>query len=613
MPRLSFRALFVCVIAVLSSSAQEPESTKPPDSPAAPAQPTRQESIIVTGSYEPIPLEEADRSVSLLDVKRLELLSRSFSDILRLDSSLDLRSRAPDGVQGDLSIRGATFGQTLVLLDGLRLNDVQSGHHNLDIPVPLGAVEQIEVLKGSGSTLYGSDAVGGVVNFVTRRPETSEVRLRGALGNWGVNQEAGVASYVRRGFTEQLSFSRDFSTGFIPNRDYRNLSLSSKTILDTNLGASEVTLAYNDRPFGAQGFYGDYPSWERTKGWFAGARQAVGQNTEVDFAYRRHTDLFVLFRDRPQVYTNRHAVDSYQVSLRRKQPVRQNMTVYYGAEGIHDGIGSNNLGNHNRTRGAGYAALDVRALHRFSFNAGVRDEVWGSFNHEVSPSVSGGVWLGGGLRLRASASRAFRLPTYTDLYYHDPANLGSPNLRPETAWSYEGGLEWNRGGRWRAAATVFERREHDGIDYVRASPSDIWRAMNFQRLNFTGVEALLGFRAGSSQRIEVQYTGLHGAQDQLDGQYSKYSFNYPVHSGLVNWEALWPGGISTRVRVGALERYERDPYALVDVFAARARGNVRPFLHLTNLSGTSYQEIPGVPMPGRGIVGGVDVVVFRSR
>src|SRR5207253_7791651 len=117
----------------------------------------KHETIVVTGVYEPVAIDEVDRSVRILPVKGEELLSNTLVDLLRLDPSLDLRERAPNGVQTDLSIRGGTFGQTLVLVDGQRMNDAQSGHHNMDIPLPLEAISRIEVLRGCGSTLYGSD------------------------------------------------------------------------------------------------------------------------------------------------------------------------------------------------------------------------------------------------------------------------------------------------------------------------------------------------------------------------------------------------------------------------------------------------------------------------
>jgi iron complex outermembrane receptor protein len=544
--------------------------------------------------------------VRSVDVERLRLLSNTFADLLRLDSSLDLRQRAPNTLQGDLSIRGGSFGATLILLNGLRLNDAQSGHHNLDLPVPIESIGRVEILKGSGSTLYGSDAVGGVVNFITRTPEASEVRLRTAIGNFGVNQQQGAFTYVRDNFTQQLSFSRDFSTGFMADRDYRNLSFASLTHVVSGLGSTDLTLANNDRPFGANQFYGNYNSWERTRGWFAALRQSIGERTEATVAFRRHTDMFVLYRDRPQVFTNRHAVEGFETSVRRWENLGSNVKLYYGGEGYRDSIESNNLGQHDRARGAGYAALDVRALKRFSFTAGIRDEVYGSFNHQFSPTISGGAWLSPSLKLRASVSRAFRLPTYTDLYYHDPANAGSPNLRPEKAWSYEGGADWNHRGKLRAEATVFYRRERDGIDFVRASSTDIWRATNFQQLNFTGVEASLTANLNRTQIVEVQYTGLHGVQSALSGLQSKYAFNYPVHSGVVSWQGILPGGIAARTRIGALERYARDPYALVDIYAAGTRGKVHPFVQLSNATDAMYEEIFGVRMPGRAVIVGIE-------
>lgn len=569
----------------------------------------RRDTVVVTGTYQPLPLEEADRSVRVLDVRRIELVSNTFADLLKLDASVDMRQRAGNTVQSDVSIRGGSFGQTLVLLDGLRLNDVQSGHHNFDVPLPLESMSQIEVLKGAGSTFYGSDAIGGVVNFLSRRPEATEFRLRAAAGSFGVNQQRAVLSYAGPRLSQQFAASRDFSTGFIANRDYRNLSLSSLTHVPSRLGGTTLTLASNDRPFGAEQFYGNFNSWERTRTWFASARQELGPRTAASFAFRRHTDLFVLYRDRPQVFTNRHAVESFQAAVRRYEDLWPAARLHYGVEGYRDAIVSNNLGRHDRARGAAYAAFDVRALRRFSFSVGVRDEVFGSGEHEWSPSFSAGAWLSPQWKLRASASRAFRLPTYTDLYYQDPANRGSADLRPEQAWSYESGVDWNPGSRVRASAAIFHRRERDVIDYVRTSPADIWRATNFQRLAFTGVEASVWLRD-----VELHYTGLRGAQSALDGYLSKYVFNYPVHSAIAAWHGTLAGRIVARTRIGAVQRFTRSAYGVWDVYAAAApRWRVRPFLQATNLTSTRYEEIPRVAMPGRAIVGGLEWVAWSAR
>jgi len=573
----------------------------------------RHDTVVVTGAYETIPLEEADRSVTLFELTgEAALLSHTLADFLKLDPSIDLRQRGPNSIQGDLSIRGSTFGQTLVLVDGMRVNDAQTGHHNLDLPFPVESLERVEVLKGSGSAFYGSDAMGGVVNLITRSPEHSEVRLRIGAGNYGQNQQRGSVALSQKRWSEHLTFSRDFSSGFIEDRDYRNLSLASRTEVATPLGPTTVVLALSDRPFGAGQFYGDFNSWERTKSWFASARQSLGERTQASFAFRRHTDLFVLYRDRPEDFTNRHAVLSYQGALRRWEPLGRNVKLHYGVEGFREEIDSNNLGSHDRARGAGYFALDVRALGRFSFTIGGRQEVYGSVNGQFSPTAAAGVWLSPHLKLRGSLSRAFRLPAFTDLYYHDPANRGSPNLRPESAWSYEAGLDWNTGGRFRGQVTVFQRKERDGIDYVRFSPDGVWRATNFQRLSFTGIEASLTVVPARKHRVQIGYTGLHGGQQMVAGVVSRYVFNYPRHTGLLTWEAALPAGMLARSRLGVVQRYGRDAYAVWDVYLAYNRGRIHPFLQLTNLTGASYEEIPGVVMPGRGILGGIEFVAYSA-
>lgn len=574
------------------------------------AQEPRRETIVVTGQYEPVPLAEADRAVSVITLPEDWTLYRSFADLLELIPSVDLRQRAPAGVQSDLSIRGSTFGQTLVLLNGIRINDVQTGHHNMDIPVPLESVDRIEVLRGSGSTMYGSDAVGGVLNVITRKPEATELRIGAGIGNFGINQQHAALTLVSGKLSEQLTLSRDFSSGFAPDRDYRNLSLVSDTFLASSWGGTEILLAHGDKPFGADQFYGNYNSWERTRTWYASIRQALGTKTETYFAYRRHTDLFVLYRDRPEFFTNRHDGESWVGGLRRRQELSRTATLNYGAEGFHDYIDSNNLGVHSRSRAAAYTGLDVRALGRFSFTVGAREEVYRKWSGQFSPTVAAGAWLNSHLKLRASASRAFRLPGYTDLYYHDPANLGSPGLRPEKAWSYEGGLSWNAGGAWKGDLTYFERLEHDGIDYIRRSPADIWRATNYQRLHFRGVEASADARLAKAQLLGFDYTYLTGAQDLLAGFESRYVFNYPSNTALVRWTGTLPGRITARSRMGVTQRLARDAYAVWDASAVGNYGRLRPYLQIANVTATRYQEILGVAMPGRSVIAGLDLIVF---
>jgi iron complex outermembrane receptor protein len=569
------------------------------------------QTIVVTGVFEPMTLEEIDRAVRVLPARSQGLVLNSLVDLLRLDPSVDLEERAPGGVQTDVSIRGSSFGQTLVLLNGQRLNDAQSGHHNMDIPVPVEAVSRVEVLRGSGSTMYGSDAVGGVINVIAEPPAVTEFRMRTALGNQGINQQRASLGIAGRKLSEQVSFSRDFSSGFRPDRDYRNLEFASTTRLATSLGTTSVTAAYMDHPFGADQFYGNFNSWENTKTWFAGLQQQFGDQTTASFSFRRHSDLFVLFRDRPEAFTNHHSDESYQAALRRRQEISASATAFYGVETLHESIVSNNLGDHSRSRGAAYAAVDFRALKRFSLSMSAREEIYRSFSGTLNPTVSGAMWLSQRLKLRASGSRAFRVPSYTDLYYHDPGNVGNPGLKPESARTYEAGLDWIPSAKVRGDLTVFERRVRDGIDYYRLSSTDIWRALNISNLKFRGAEAALHLTPSRTQTIDLRYTGLRGTQDTVPVGATKYTFNYPTHSGVVQWQANPRGNFVFRTRVGVLDRRSGDSYALWDVYVAMPHGKVHPFLQISNLANSSYQEILGVPMPGRTVIGGVELVLRK--
>ncbi len=586
-------------------SGQDTQSTEPSHS-SVPS-----EVVVVTGTFSPVPLEEVDRAVSVLQLQQQPLLYGHWTDYLETDPSVDLRQRTPNGVQADLSIRGSSFGETLILVDGLRMDDAQTGHHDMDLPLPTASISRIEILRGAGSTLYGSEAMGGAVNFVTASATRSEVRVSAGIGSFGTNQQGASVSVLEKRWDESLNVARDSSSGFAADRDYRSLTALSATNARTKLGLTSLLLGYGDKPYGANQFYGPFDSWERTKSWFAGLKQELGTKTEFDLGFRRHSDEFILFRNRPAIYENNHISESWQGALRRNQTVWKKAEIHYGAEGEDDSIKSNNLGNHARSRGAGYFDVDLRSLGRFSLSVGARGEFFDSGDTELSPSVSGGIWLRQGWKLKAGASHAFRLPTYTDLYYRDPANVGNPALKPESAWNYEGGVE-RAGNRLKFDLTGFQLRQQNVIDYVQFFPGDLFHAENLQRITFTGVETSVEVRISDAQRLTVAYTGLHGAQHALNGMSSRYVFNYPIDHGVVGWQGSLPCRILSRVNVKAVHRFDRDPYALLDVAFAREFGNLVTRLSLSNITDTKYQEIQGVAMPGRAVLFGVEYVIVKK-
>ena len=564
------------------------------------------ETMIVLGSATPVPLAESPRPVVVLPVKPMALAAESPQDILRQDSSVFLESRGAGGGQADIVLQGGSFEQTLVLLNGFRINDAQTAHHNLDLPVPMEAMDQIEVLEGSGSTLHGVDALSGVVDFLTAAPDRDSLRVRMGEGSFQSNEEALLGSAVRKHWSGRVTAERHFSEGFMADRDYRNEDASMEGWHSTALGLTDVLLAGSDRSFGANQFYGDYPSWERTKSFFAGIRQELGAQTVGAFAFRRHTDEFVLFRDDPAIYENNHIDGSWQATVRHTMAIDKTSALLMGLESDGDSIRSNNLGVHARNRGAGYIDLDLRpAAARWSYSVGAREEIFsGGALAVFSPQMAGSLRVANRLKLRASGGYGFRIPTYTDLYYSDPTTVGNPNLKPESAWSGNAGADWAAGSKLTLSAGGFYSQQHDTIDYVRSVSTQPWAAANLSGLHFVGAESTLTWIPARSQSVRISWTGVHGAQGALHGLQSVYVFNYPVNNVQATWTATMRHAITLSNFVQIAQRYQQTVYPVWNATLARDAGRLRPYLRLTNLSNTGYQEISGVAMPPREIVGG---------
>ena len=568
------------------------------------------ETVTVLGEAEPMTEGQASRSVEVLPVGPVENLLSEPAGLLREDGSVDVQMRGPMGVQTDVSLRGGSFEQTLVLLNGLRINDAQTAHFNLDIPVPLAGIAGMDVLHGAGSTLYGSDAISGAINVRTLRPEATSLRLRTAVGSYGINQQMAQAAAVGRRASGVLTGERDFSTGFIPDRDYRSESVAGEEWVGSRLGTTEVLGALSDRSYGAAQFYGDYPSWERTKGWFVTGTQELGQRTAVSAAYRRHTDVFDLYREQPAVYENNHLAESVQVVLRRKDAWGRRVRVFTGVDNNLDQIRSSALGQHGRNRGAGYAEVDLR-WGRASVSGALREEVVGGYGVVSAPGFSGAVFVRKRLKARGSVGYGFRLPTFTDKYYSDPTTRPNPGLRPESAWSYDGGLDWYATDRVALSATGYTSRQTGAIDYVRAAGEQgPYQAQNLANLQLSGAEVGLHASLPRGGRLFVSYTSVTGAQSVLRGLESRYLYNFASHNGSAEWVGS-ARGVIWRLRVGATQRFNRNAYATMDVSLARERGVVRPYLQMTNLTNTGYEEIAGVRMQGRAFVGGVDLRLFE--
>ena len=570
--------------------------------------------IVVTGTPEPRELAEVNRSLAVLAVEDPDVPAWSFADVLKQDTSIDLRERGPDGTQADLSIRGSSFDQVLVLINGIRVNDSQSGHHNLNLPMPLESVQQVEVLHGTGSTLYGSDAIGGAVNFVTKKPQGAELKLMGGGGDFGWHRQSVINGFKLGDWSQQTSFSRDFSSGFAPGRDFRNVAFSSESFLDKDFGSTTVMFARNDRPFGANGFYGPWDSWEDTGSTFVAASQTIGRSADrlqhrFDFGYRRHTDHFILFRHRPEIFQNFHTTNQYQGGYTVNGRWSEKASWSAGTSILSEGIDSSNLGLRRRERASAFFTLTLRPTERLNLAIGVREEVWRKWQGETSPTFSVGYWLGRGFKLRGQAGHAYRIPTYTDLYYEDPVSKGNENLLPENVWNYEAGADWYSDRGTTVSLTWFQREEDNTIDWVRQPGAQKFHARNFAELTFHGGEVQVRQRLGSSE-IRVNYTVLRASKVPTPGVTSRYVFNFPLNSLSVSYHGSLNKYLAVKMRLGAFNRTWQSTKALWDTSLIYTAGRWRPFFQVSNLLDQSYEAFQGLAQPGRWIRGGVQVQVF---
>jgi len=567
------------------------------------AQDSFRQTVVVTGAARPVELGRVTRAMTILTREQIERLPvQSVADVLRLASSVDVRMRGVRGVQSDFAVRGANFGQMLVLVDGVRLNDAQSGHHNGDIPVPLDAVERIEVLYGPGSSLFGADAFGGTVNVITRRgAEPPSLVVQG--GSFGLASGRGQVGFERGAVRESLAVAADRSSGFMYDRDFRTTTARSQTALGS---ATNLSLAVQSKEFGANNFYGgNAPSREWTNQTLVAADHRFadvhGWSTTANASYRTHGDRFLFNQLQPQLSDNRHRTHAVLAAFSGARPVGGVGTLTAGIEGGGDWIRSTNLGDHSMARVSGFGEWRQEIGTRTQVDGTLRVDRYSEFGTSWNPSAGIGWWTSSMLRLRASVGRAFRVPTFTERYYSDPANLAREEVGPETAWAGEGGADVLFAGGWILQATIFGRADQDVIDWLRPTTADRWRTYNIRNVDTRGVEIGVRKTFTGGPMILAEYTALDVNAAAVN-QLSKYVLDYAPHSFVAAAAIPLPARFSVAPRVEYRRRSRTTgtfDYVLLDTRIGK-RLNERFELNVegSNLLDESYQEIAGVAMPG---------------
>ena len=567
--------------------------------PAFAVQQPIEEKVVVTANAYPVPFENLSRAVTVFTREEIDKLpAHSVTDIIAQAASVDVRSRSSFGMQADFSVRGSAFSQVLVLVDGMRINDSQTAHHNSDLPVQLQDVERVEVLLGPGSSIYGADAFGGIVNIITRHQE-EHAQASISAGQDGFVEGSFSAGLGEGKIKQSVSVSANRSSGFQYDRDFQSVTASSRTSFGEK---ASLNVSHANKEFGANGFYGPSPSKEWTNQTLVAFERrfdgASGPDAVFQAYYRTHGDRFIYDIRSPELFESSHRTHAAVASGKVRYKATDAGLLTLGGEVGGDWISSNTLGHHSFARTSLFGELQWMLGKKAAVYPGLRFDYYSNFGVSANPSLSGSWWILPRIRLRSSVGRAFRIPTFTELYYRDPNHEANSSLEPESAWSTEVGMDFVPAKDWLGTFTLFSRQEKNVIDWIRYSTTEKWRTANIRELHTVGAEIGLEHSLGSRARIAARYSRISIDPGQIDYT-SKYVLDYARDSWSAS--AFFPMRFAFEYKQTASYKRRADgrSYWVLDGRLERHFHKFTAAFDLTNMLNSEYQEVLGVDMPGR--------------
>lgn len=580
--------------------------------------PTRP-TVVVTASRVPLELSNVARTVDVMHAHDLQRLPvRSIQDALVFVPGVDLRTRGPYGAQSDVSIRGGSYEQTTMLLNGMRLTDPQTGHHQLNLPLAPLDIDRIEVVKGGASRLFGPGAMDGVVNIIPRIPTASSSTGSVIGGDFGYLEGRASAALLTGDVHNVLSGQYVKHNGY---RQSTDLKLGS-AFLSGGLTTAETTVNWLggivDKSFGAGLFYSPrFPdAWEHTLTWLAGLRVATPLSEiwtmSVAGLYRTNTDEFLLKRDDPAFYRNTHTTHSATVTA-LVTGTYSFATLTLGAEGGADNIVSSNLGDHDRVRGG--VSAEIRAPLTSDVFATVGANITGFSDR--TPGVGYGADLQWrptvDLRVFATVNRSFRIPTYTELYYKDPTTRGNAALLPEHAITAElGGSVLVENIEFRASG--FIRNGRDLIDYV-LDTGNIYVAENIESVDIQGIEGVVTIPVqrlwNASPLTMLQWTVNFASVESTANAQTRYTRDQLRWQSIIRADVTMPLDVLCTFTVRIVERYTDGVMRSIgDLRLQRAFGGVRILAEASNLWNTAMIEAGWVPIAPRWFRAGIEASIY---
>ncbi len=603
--------------------------------------------VVITARRTPVEAQQAARIVTIISKSEIQRApAQNLNDLLRYIAGVDIRQRGPLGVQADINIRGGTFDQTLILLNGINITDPQTGHHNLNLPIDIESIERIEILQGPAAKSFGPNAFNGAVNIITGQSKSNYVKASGMLGQFGLYKAMANVSNVIGDFKHYLSINHISSDGYINNTDFSNASIFYQAEYNSQSGKIDFQAGYLLKDFGANGFYSiKYPKqFESTEAEFVSLKYQ--SNTKIKFVpvfyLRRHLDRFELIRNNDSVPFNHHQTHIAGFNLSVSSAHRFG-TTSLGIDFRREHIFSNVLGNmlaapikvprfdsafytkfYTRMNASIYAEHSV-SWRRFVITIG------GMAHHNSDlagfkfyPGIDMSCRINKSLKLYSSINKTLRMPTFTDMFYESPTQQGNPRLIPEEATTLEIGIKYNNAA-LKGYISAFRHCGYNMIDWVKDPSPDsiIWRSRNYARISYTGIECSLTmtptetsiFKRILSFSISYAFLQADSNRNYMLSKYAIDNLRHQITSSVdfrIAWKLYFSGRLTYQDRNGVYQNpagqvLSHKPFWLSD---ARIFWNDRHFTLYTeasNIFNVRYYDIGGIVQPGAWFRGGIVV------
>ncbi|WP_405609924.1 TonB-dependent receptor plug domain-containing protein [Polaribacter sp. Asnod1-A03] len=571
--------------------------------------------VIITSTRIDLPFKENSRTINVITPEVIKnSAATNVADLLQQVAGVDIRRRGTAGSQADLYIRGGGFDQTLLLIDGIKMDDSQTGHHTLNAALPIEVIERIEIIKGPAARVFGQNAFTGAINIVTKK------RLANTAS---VNVEAGSFGQLNGSVTVGKEFKNSSiiahvgaltSDGYRNNSDYNNYNYFLKGVFNKQQQPIEVLATFFDKKYGAENFYTTnetFHEYEETQNSVIGVSTTFKtENLKITprVYWRRGQDIFLLRRDDPSFYRNLHITNKVGVETNASYTSNLGVTGF-GIDVSKVSISSTNLGDRNRTMANLFLEHRFKlANDKLDITPGVAVTYFSDFKFHAFPGLDLGFKITDNLKAYGNIGYTYRIPTYTDLFYSDPATVGNENLDPEEAFAQEIGFKFDD-TQFSASVAFFNRDSDNLIDYVRENTDDgIFTATNIAEVNTQGFEfnASYNFKVGAyNQTLATGYTFLEDDILDQNKDLSRYSLNTLKHQFTTRFSSKLFKNVSQNIIYKHAERTIGTSYNVWDASIIVDVNKVSFTITANNIFNADYIESGFVPMPPSNVLFGL--------